>query len=439
MTAVEVADFFAGLRRVVRRTRARAHHRPPRHPRWTRLRRRPPTTATFHAQQRRRSPPAGATGRRSRRRRAGSRPHVHQVVPSEYRRPDDLPDGGVLVVGASATGVQLADELHRSGRPVTLAVGSHSRMPRHYRGMDSFWWLDQLGAFDRTIDDVGDIAAARREPSLQLVGRPDHATLDLATPAIGRCPPRRPAERRSTAPRVTFGTDLAPRSRPPTSACDAVLDRIDDAIDRLGLGSEVLAPEPSHPCRTLEDVPDSLDLGPAGITSVVWATGYRRRYDWLDLPILDAAGEIRQHRGVTPVPGRLRAGPALPALPQLELHRRCRPRRRVRRRPHLSAIHRPATPAHQIRSRPELSPTMHATTTHPRTAPPTTWSSSAAAPPAPPPPCCSPGTACDAVVLERGALGADTLSTHALMRGGVLQLSALGPARPRSSPPARRR
>src|SRR4051794_25568620 len=105
-------------------------------------------------------------------------PQIHQVVPSQYRRPGDLPDGGVLVVGASATGVQLADELHRSGRPVTVAVGAHSRMPRRYRGMDSFWWLDQVGAFDRTIDQVDDIPAARREPSLQVVGRPDHATLD---------------------------------------------------------------------------------------------------------------------------------------------------------------------------------------------------------------------------------------------------------------------
>ena len=90
--------------------------------------------------------------------------------PSNYRNPDDLPTGGVLVVGASATGVQLAEELHASGRPVTLAVGRHSRMPRTYRGMDAFWWLDLIGALDKTIDDVDDrrrgphraIPAARR-------------------------------------------------------------------------------------------------------------------------------------------------------------------------------------------------------------------------------------------------------------------------------------
>ncbi len=105
---------------------------------------------------------------------------VAQVAPAAYRNPASLPDGGVLVVGASATGVQLADELADAGRDVVLAVGSHSRLPRRYRGMDIFWWLERIGSFDRTIDEMPDPVAARREPSLQLVGRPDQRTLDLA-------------------------------------------------------------------------------------------------------------------------------------------------------------------------------------------------------------------------------------------------------------------
>jgi putative flavoprotein involved in K+ transport len=96
---------------------------------------------------------------------------VAQVVPSRYRRPEDLPAGGVLVVGASATGVQLAEEIHRSGRPVTLAVGSHSRLPRRYRGRDIMEWFDAAGLLDERAEAVPDIAAARRQPSLQLVGR----------------------------------------------------------------------------------------------------------------------------------------------------------------------------------------------------------------------------------------------------------------------------
>ena len=104
---------------------------------------------------------------------------VTQVVPTRYRDPGQLPQGGVLVVGASASGVQLAHEIHASGRPVTLAVGRHTRLPRVYRGRDILWWLDAMGIFDESVADVFDLAISRGQPSLQLVGRPDHATLDL--------------------------------------------------------------------------------------------------------------------------------------------------------------------------------------------------------------------------------------------------------------------
>src|SRR5262249_12939115 len=106
---------------------------------------------------------------------------VYQVVPNEYRNPDQLPPGGVLVVGASATGVQLADELRAAGRDVTIAVGSHTRVPRMYRGMDIYWWLNRLGLLDKTIDEMPDPVRARREPSLQLVGSHDRRSLDLAS------------------------------------------------------------------------------------------------------------------------------------------------------------------------------------------------------------------------------------------------------------------
>ena len=133
------------VRRVVRRARRRAHRRPARHPRRRAFRRRRPTTAHVSARTTSSSPPAGATVRRSRQWLVISRRASTRSRRAHYRTPDDLPHGGVLVVGASATGVQLAHELHASGRPVTLAVGSHSRMPRRYRGMDTFWWLDQIG------------------------------------------------------------------------------------------------------------------------------------------------------------------------------------------------------------------------------------------------------------------------------------------------------
>ncbi len=111
---------------------------------------------------------------------------VEQLTPFDYRDPAKLPDGGVLVVGASATGVQLAAEIQRSGRPVTLSVGEHVRLPRTYRGRDVLWWMDASGVWDQRYDEVEDLTRARRLPSPQLVGTPERTTLDLdALASIG--------------------------------------------------------------------------------------------------------------------------------------------------------------------------------------------------------------------------------------------------------------
>src|SRR2546421_42832 len=104
---------------------------------------------------------------------------VRMVTPLDYRRPDDLPDGGVLVVGASATGVQLANEIHLSGRPVTLCVGEHVRGPRVYRGHDIHWWMDVAGLLDEGYDEGDDIVRARRVPSMQVAGPHQRADFDL--------------------------------------------------------------------------------------------------------------------------------------------------------------------------------------------------------------------------------------------------------------------
>ena len=174
--------------------------------------------------------------------------------------------------------------------------------------MDIFWWLEAIGTFDRTVDDlvVGadreqELRAARSEPSVQLVGRPDNETLDLARLAgagvgiVGRV---------LTADGTRLG--LAPEADAVVAAADEqmerVLDRIDQYVAASGLETEVLAPSRPRHFRT-GPVPDVLDLDARRITTVVWATGYRRPYEWLDIPVLDAYGEVRQYRGVTPVPG----------------------------------------------------------------------------------------------------------------------------------------
>src|SRR5262249_31581050 len=106
-------------------------------------------------------------------------PSIATLTTQHYRNPDQISDGGVLVVGASASGTQIAYELQRSGRPVTLSVGEHIRAPRVYRSKDIEWWMDAAGILDERHDQVDDIARARRVPSLQLTGTPDRSTLDL--------------------------------------------------------------------------------------------------------------------------------------------------------------------------------------------------------------------------------------------------------------------
>ena len=226
---------------------------------------------------------------------------IHQIAPRDYRRPSQLPDGGVLVVGAAATGVQLASELQAAGRDVVLAVGRHSRLPRRYRGMDIYWWLQRLGTLDRTIDDLPNPAAAAHEPSPQLSGQHAARSLDLATlqdagvQLTGRVVAIDGQE-------VLVADDLATTTAIADRRLRRLLAAIDRDIDTHGLRTEVLSREPVPVLRPTAG-PRRLDLRARGIRTVVWATGHRRRYPWLHVPVLDASGEIRQRRGVTPAPG----------------------------------------------------------------------------------------------------------------------------------------
>ena len=104
---------------------------------------------------------------------------IQSLTALEYRNPQQLAEGGVLIVGASATGVQLADEIRRSGRRVVLAVGEHVRLPRTYRGRDVLWWMDASGVWNQRYDEIDDLTRARKLPSPQLVGTPERVTLDI--------------------------------------------------------------------------------------------------------------------------------------------------------------------------------------------------------------------------------------------------------------------
>jgi putative flavoprotein involved in K+ transport len=226
---------------------------------------------------------------------------ITQLTPRIYSSPHDVPDGGVLVVGASASGVQLADELAAAGRRVVLSVGSHTRVPRTYRGMDICWWLDAMGTFARPTEALADPTGALYEPSLQLAGRPDRRDVDLATlqgkgvGLLGRVTDVSPR-------RITLRDDLPATTAASEARLRSVLARIDAFAERAGLAGELQAPQPHRPVGTDGHV-GSLDLVHAGIRTVIWATGYRRFYPWLKVPVLDGRGEIQHARGKTAATG----------------------------------------------------------------------------------------------------------------------------------------
>jgi putative flavoprotein involved in K+ transport len=236
---------------------------------------------------------------------------IEQLTAIGYRNPAQLPDGGVLVVGASATGVQLAAELRQSGRPVILSVGEHVRLPRTYRGRDILWWMDAAGIWDERYDEIDDLTRARRLPSPQLVGGPDRATLDLnALTASGVELVGRLAGIRDN--RALFSGGL----RNMFSLADLKLERLLDTFDKwaasAGIDPEVDAPERFRPTEAPRSPRLHVDLGGGEVRSVLWATGFAPDYSWLQVPVLDSKSRLRHDGGVVDSPGLYALG--LPVL-----------------------------------------------------------------------------------------------------------------------------
>jgi putative flavoprotein involved in K+ transport len=227
---------------------------------------------------------------------------IERVTPTRYRNPEQLPDGGVLVVGASATGVQLASEIHRSGRPVTLSVGEHVRLPRMYRGRDVLWWMERSGIWNQRWDEIDDLARARGLPSPQLVGTPERTTLDLnALAAIGvRLVGRLSAVRDG---RALFSGGLRNQFALADLKMDRLLDSFDEWARAHARDAEVGAPERFEPTRVPDASPLAIDLSTGEIRSIVWATGFHPDYSWLDVPVLDHKGHLRHEGGVVDAPG----------------------------------------------------------------------------------------------------------------------------------------
>jgi putative flavoprotein involved in K+ transport len=229
-------------------------------------------------------------------------PSIRTLTPIDYRNPDQLEQGGVLVVGASATGIQLADEIQRSGRPVTLAVGEHIRAPRTYRGRDIQWWMDAAGVLDQRYDEVDDIERARKVPSLQLIGSPERRTLDLN--ALAESGVRLVGRLAGVSDnRLQFSGSLANQCALSDLKLGRLLDVIDQFATERGLDGEVEPPHRFEATRVDESPALALDLARGGIRTIIWTTGFRPDHSWLEVPVLDRKGRLRHDGGIVPAPG----------------------------------------------------------------------------------------------------------------------------------------
>jgi putative flavoprotein involved in K+ transport len=231
-------------------------------------------------------------------------PHsIATLTAQNYRNPDQLADGGVLVVGASSSGTQIANEIHRSGRPVVLAVGEHIRAPRLYRGKDLEWWMDAAGVLDERYDAVDDIGRARRVPSLQLAGTPDRSTLDLnALTAIGVKLIGRLAGITEDG-EAQFAGSLRNMCALSDLKMGRLLDLLDEWARNNGVDGTVEPPHRLPPTRVEAAPPLGMNLASGEIKTIIWAAGYRPDYSWLEVPVLDRKGRINHDGGVVAAPG----------------------------------------------------------------------------------------------------------------------------------------
>ncbi len=235
-------------------------------------------------------------------------PAVLQLHSSAYRGPGQLPAGATLVVGTGQSGAQIAEDLHRAGREVHLAIGSAPRVARRYRGRDCMTWLEQMGVYDEPVGFGPGASQARDKTNHYVTGRDGGHDIDLRRFAAeglhlhGRLLDL--AAGPDGAVTARFGADL----RTDLDHADAVAESIKDLIDAWITSQGLAAPPetryvPVWAPPSDADRESEVDLSAAGITSVVWAVGYRKDYGWIDIPVFDDHGYPEQHRGITDVPG----------------------------------------------------------------------------------------------------------------------------------------
>lgn len=225
---------------------------------------------------------------------------IKQIHSSEYRNSQQLLPGEVLVVGSGQSGCQIAEDLHLSGRKVHLAVGSAPRCPRVYRGRDAVEWLDDLGQYDLPVEQHPLKEKVRKNANHYLTGRDGGRDIDLRKFALegmslyGRV-------RDCKEGKMRFANDLETNLDNADRVYNGICGIIDDHIAK----NSIDAPQTPHyrPVWHPHDTPAELDLKNAGITNIIWTTGFRADWSWVELPIFDGAGYPTHKRGVTSMPG----------------------------------------------------------------------------------------------------------------------------------------
>jgi putative flavoprotein involved in K+ transport len=227
-------------------------------------------------------------------------PSIRQIHSSAYRNPGQLPEGEVLVVGTGQSGCQIAEDLHLAGRRVHLVVGSAPRCPRVYRGRDAVDWLSDLGQYDLPVEKHPAGDGVRRKANHYLTGRDGGRDIDLRRFALEGMALYGRLETVENGV-LQFRDDLAQN----LDAADAVYNGICGLIDRHIAEQNIAAPEGAHyrPVWAPGAAPETLDPVAAGITSIVWSTGFRPDWSWVELPIFNGAGYPVHRRGVTALDG----------------------------------------------------------------------------------------------------------------------------------------
>lgn len=227
-------------------------------------------------------------------------PSVAQLHSQQYLNADQLPEGAVLVVGTGQSGAQIAEDLHLEGRQVHLALGTAPRVARTYRGRDCMTWLSDMGLYETAVQQYPGGLAAREKTNHYVTGRDGGRDIDLRQFA---------SEGMRLYGALTEGQDtrldFAPTLTSSLDSADAVYNSICRDIDRYIETNDIDAPEQPHyePVWAPDHEPRALDLADEGITSIVWAIGYRPDYSWVKVGVFDGSGRPTHTRGETAVPG----------------------------------------------------------------------------------------------------------------------------------------